>query len=162
MVKFIKVAFKKDMINVSENGAQPVWYDCDPKAKGFAKTAFKEGDDVELVSENRGGKIFVTQVRRPGQGGQSNYQQPPVQQQQQQTPPATNTPATQEPPRSSYSGDYQKPKTPAEVEIIVRQSTMAAAAQSVQVLTGQVQDPLVLSEIVIGIYQKLLAEIKRP
>jgi len=150
MVKFIKVAFKKDMINVEENG-KGIWYDCDVKAKGYAKSAFQEGAEVELVKEDRGGKPFVTQVRRPGQGGASY------------TPPApTGTTST---PQASQTTTPAKgnwgQKSPEESEKITRLSVMSSATQAVQVMTGRIESTEVLTMTVLSLYKAMLEEIKK-
>jgi len=151
-VKFIQAAFKKEMIKVSSNG-QEVWYDCDPKAKGFAKTAFQPGDDVELTTEDRGGKVYVTRVSRPGQ---ANYN--PNATQQAPAPQTQSQPSTA--PTVNVRPAYGQ-KTPEESERISRLSAMSSASNAVQVLTGQINDPAVLGDIVVSLYNKMLAEIKK-
>ena len=158
MVKFIQCAFKKEMIKVNENG-KDVWYDADAKAKGYAKSAFKEGDEVELVIEQREGKSFVMQVRKPGQSapqatqapttGSSAPVQAPVSQSVPQMAPA--------PVKQAWNGGG---KSPEESEKITRLSVMSTAANAAQILTGQIQDPVVLGDVVVQLYHKFLAEIK--
>jgi len=149
MAKFLQVAFKKEMIKVNENG-KDVWYEADAKAKGYAKSAFKEGDEVELVKEQRDGKDFVTQVRRPGgSAGQSA----PVSNNQ-----ATTAPQAAPAPKPTWNGGG---KSPEESEKITRLSVMSTAANAAQILTGQITDPVVLGDVVVGLYNKFLAEIKK-
>lgn len=164
-VKLIKVAFKKDMIKVNDNGKE-MWYNCDKAAKGYAKTAFQEavcnkenvvlqeGSEVELVKERRnieGQDVdFVTQVRKPGQG---SY-----------TPPAsTGASAPVSSPQAAtpaFKPSYGA-KTPEESEKITRLSIMSTAANAAQALTGQIQDPNVLGDVIVALYVKFLAEIKK-
>lgn len=156
-VKFIQAAFKKDMVKVLENG-KDVWYNCDKAAKGFASKAFKEGDEVELVIEQRGNDPFVTQVRRPG--GHVPAQQP--YNGASQAAPST---APQAAPAQAAAPYQAKPaygqKSPEESEKITRLSVMSSATQAVQVMTGQINDPNVLGDVVVSLYNRMLAEIKK-
>ena len=152
-VRLIKVAYQKDMIKVNEDGKE-IWYDCDKAAKGYAKQNFKEatvgrdgktvleqGDEISLAFETRDNKQCVVRVSKPG----SAPYNPPAQSQPSQAAPAS---------RPAY-----EPKSADTQAMIVRQSTMASASRSVQVLTGQIQDENVLAEKVISIYRKLLTVI---
>ena len=157
MTKLIKVAFQKDMIKVNENGTEK-WYDCEKAAKGFAKSNFKEatcnkenkvleeGSEIELTIETRDNKPFVTQVRRPGQGAY--------------TPPAASSAPAGTGAPAPYKPSYGQ-KTPEESEKITRLSVMSSATQAVSVLTGQIQDPNQLADIVVALYTRMLAEIKK-
>ena len=103
-----------------------------------------------LVKEQRDGKDFVTQVRRPGgSAGQSA----PVSNNQ-----ATTAPQAAPAPKPTWNGGG---KSPEESEKITRLSVMSTAANAAQILTGQITDPVVLGDVVVGLYNKFLAEIKK-
>lgn len=156
MAKFIKAAFKKDMINVS--GMPEPWYDCDKAVKGYASKFFKEGDDIELSIEQRNGKPFVTRVSKPGgQQSQSQNQEPA----QTQSQGSTSSSSSSSPSNGmKMPSEYSKPFDPSTAEVVLRQSTMASAAQAATVLTGAITDSGALTEVVIRIYKAMLAEIK--
>lgn len=158
MAKFLKAAFKKDMINVS--GMPEPWYDCDKAVKGFAGKAFKEGDDIELTIEQRNGKPFVTRVSKPGYGGQqsqSQNQEPAQPQSQGSTQSTSSSPSNG---TMKMPSEYSKPFDPSTAEVVLRQSIMSSAAQAATVLTGAITDSGALTEVVIRIYKAMLAEIK--
>ena len=148
MVKLVKIAFQKDMIKVNENGKE-VWYDADPKVKNFVKSSFHEGDDIELNFEQRNGKACIVRVSRPGQAA-------PVA--QQASAPVAETPA---PTTQQSQGSWRGQKSPEESEKITRLSVLSSATQAAAVLTGQINDPAVLADVVVSLYNKFLAEIKK-
>jgi hypothetical protein len=156
MAKFVQVAFKKDMIKVNEGGAD-VWYDTDKAVKGFAGKAFQAGDEIELTKELRNGKNFVTRVSKPGQG--SGYQG--GQSSQSQSAPAASSSAAPD-NGGQRQGGYHGGKSPEESEKITRLSVMSTAGNIVsQGLCGQFQDPNTIGDVVISVYNKLLAEVKK-
>jgi hypothetical protein len=148
MAKFVKAAFQKDMIKVVEGGKE-AWFDCDPKAKAFA-SSFKEGDEVDLVTETRNGKPFITQVRRPG----ATASAPVAPKANTQVAPVASA------AKPAYTPKWEA-KTPDVQALIVKQSTMSSAANLMQVMTGQINDINVLGESVISLYNRMLAEINK-
>lgn len=144
MSKFNQVAFKKEMIKVDG-----VWYDCDPKAKGYAGKVFNEGDEVELVTEDRDGKPFVTKVCKPGgsTGGASASSS--------SSSSSSSASSTSKSSGRKYSGG----KTPEESERISRLSLMSSASSAVQVLTGQLSSPDELKEVVLDLYKAMAEEV---
>jgi hypothetical protein len=167
MIKLIKIAFKKDMIKVNENGKE-VWYECDKAAKGYAsknfteatlskdnKTVLEEGSEIELVLEQRNieGKNVqcVVQVRKPGQAAA------PAPQASSQPSASTPAPAL----TSSTTKQNYGQKSPEESERITRLSVMSSAVASVQALTGRIETVEQLSDTVLFVYNRLLAEIKK-
>jgi len=154
MPKFGRVAFKPDMILIKgpENNGKGVWYNCSPQAKGYAKATFYEDDEVELVLEQRDGKPFVTQVKRPGQGGASPASAAPT--------GGTSAPSGASTPNQGARPAYGQ-KTPEESEKITRLSVMSSATQAVQVMTGRIESTEVLTMTVLSLYKAMLEEIKK-
>lgn len=67
MAKFVKAAFKKDMIRVAVDG-QEKWATCTPQVLGFVKKTFKGGEDVEYQSDITGELGFhITRISKVGE-----------------------------------------------------------------------------------------------
>jgi hypothetical protein len=154
-LKVTQIAFKKVMFKAIDEKGTDTWYHCIESVK----SSLKVGDSLTVGTTQKGtveGKEVdiiqtITKV-----GAQAPVSTPT-------SAPASATPATgtvAQAFKAANPGDYQKPKSPEEVQLILNQSTMASACQCIQVMAGRFDDVGTLAEATVVLYNRLLAEVK--
>jgi len=174
MVKFIKAAKTKKMLQVEIDGKEE-WTNTNENVYNFAKSKFKNGDELEIHYNEQDGMKFVTRVTGSGTGstGKETGSSPESKYTcedcgaslkdsrykkcytcNQKNPATIKFSSLKE--SSSKSGYYAK--SPEESEKIKRLSILSSAAQAAMVVQAQV-DANALAAYVLNLYDAFYKKV---
>jgi hypothetical protein len=150
-VKFIRVTKPESTSTaiLTDDGTEKgKWFPCTPAVREFTNNNFKSGDKLELTLDGKN----VTKATKAGVV--TNVPSPNA---SQPTPPPVSLGQSSTKPTETKFGV----KSPEVQELIVRQSTMASAAQALQAMNRSFEKIEEVEEAVIRLYNKMLNEIKK-
>lgn len=151
MNKFVKCQTQVDMIKIKEADGKDTFYSCTPEAKAFAQQNLVEGDEVDVILDNK----KITKIGKKGTIGtavsQPQTSQPDVKADGCSAQPVKDYPRSQ---------SYRQPLTPEEGRTIRRQSIMSSTCNAVNACQTQI-DPNALGDYIINLYRRLLEEVEK-
>ena len=153
VVKFVRVTKPEAPtkgILTNDGSEKGKWYTCTPEVYTWASKTFKDGDEVEFVMDGK----TVTRVTKVG----TTPKEPPAPSEKVETKTDAAAPKTETPTKPSYKYGEKSPEVQ---ELIIRQSTMASAAQALTALTGVFNDVAAVKVAVLDLYTSMLNEIKK-
>jgi len=167
-MKFIKAAKTKKMLQVEIDGKEE-WTNTNENVYNFAKSKFKNGDEIELQYSEQDGMKFVTRIT--GSGGASTEKETSSSPESKYTCEDCGVSLKDSKYKKCYTCNQKNPspkaeksnyyaKSPEDKEQIKRLSVLSSAAKAAQVVQGQV-DVNALADYVLNLYDAFYKEVSK-